>query len=350
MLCEYLQSPQSPFLVRLYGTFQSVTHLFYLLEYYPGGDLATLLANHPMGLPEPWVRFYTAEIVAGLQALHGAGIVYRDLKPENVLFDREGHVVLTDFGLSKRLLERKTRPERKILAQITNDAISIAEEEEESLSDSEDDEVVGEARTFCGTAEYLAPEILMGEAYSFPVDLWSLGTLVYEMLCGITPYWAEVPSEMYRRIVETKPRFYPTHLTPDARDFIDGLLQRDPHQRPPVTMLSQHPFLSGLDWPSLLRKQLKPPVVPRIETLDDVRYFEDSFTNLTPRITPSDRLPILPSPTTQQGFQSFSFSAAANSTISANNSSPRTNLSPNLPLDAVDPAESSRLYSQPIHE
>lgn len=143
-----------PFLVNLQQIFQTSSQLFILLDYYPGGDIATQLSV-VTSFSEERTRFYAAEIIYGLKILHQHGIVYRDLKPENVLIGKDGHIVLADFGLSKIFSEQ-----------------------------DEDEYNVPSTRTFCGTAEYLAPEILLGEKYTFVVDFWSLGTLLYEMLAG----------------------------------------------------------------------------------------------------------------------------------------------------------------------
>ncbi|KAI8886412.1 kinase-like protein [Backusella circina FSU 941] len=143
-----------PFLAKLHCLFQTPSELYLVLDYYPGGDIATQLSLKTI-FTEEQTRFYATEILEGLSILHKNGIVYRDLKPENVLIHRTGHIVLADFGLSKIL---------------TDDDIG------------EDGAPV--TRTFCGTAEYLAPEVLIGEPYTFVVDFWSLGTLVYEMLAG----------------------------------------------------------------------------------------------------------------------------------------------------------------------
>jgi len=187
LFSQMLLKCRSPFLIKMYATFQSPTHLFYLLEYYPGGDLATLLALNSV-VNEAAVRFYTAELVLGLEALRNLGIVYRDLKPENICLTKGGHLVLVDFGLSKML-------ESQFICATT--------------------------RTFCGTAEYLAPEVLMGLPYGFAVDLWSLGTMVYEMLVGTPPYWAEHAQEMYQKIVNASPIAYPRTVSPEAIDFVN---------------------------------------------------------------------------------------------------------------------------------
>lgn len=147
-----------PFLVNLHHVFQTPSQLFLVLDYYAGGDIATQLSIMS-SFSEERTRFYAAEIIHGLSILHEYGIVYRDLKPENVLIGRDGHIVLTDFGLSKIF----------------------------SLDDV-DEYNVPSTQTFCGTAEYLAPEILLGERYTFVVDFWSLGTLLFEMLAGTVSY------------------------------------------------------------------------------------------------------------------------------------------------------------------
>lgn len=186
LFAELLLQCESPFLVRMHAAFQSETHLFFLLEYYPGGDFATLLAQASV-LSETSVRFYAAELVLALEALRRLGIVYRDLKPENIVFNREGHLVLVDFGLGK-LLD-------------TGTTCCFTE-------------------TFCGTAEYLAPEIILGQYYGYGVDLWSLGTMIYEMLVGVPPYWSEHPQEMYQKIVAAGPLAFPKSISAEAKDLI----------------------------------------------------------------------------------------------------------------------------------
>jgi serine/threonine protein kinase len=188
-VAECTEENLDKFLIKLHASFQTTTELFYVLDFHPGGDLASILAHH-VRLGEGRAKFYAVEIAVGLGLLHSKGIVYRDLKPENVLLDARGHVVLTDFGLSKML---------------------------QNESESEPQTV---AATLCGTAEYLAPEILRREPYDQSVDWWSFGVMLYEMIVGTTPFWNPSPQRMYLNIL-TLPRIeFPVWVSPEARDLI----------------------------------------------------------------------------------------------------------------------------------
>lgn len=178
----------SNFLIRLHASFQTETEIFYVLDYHSGGDLASILGQESR-LGEAKAKFFAAEIAVGLGILHAHGIIYRDLKPENVLIDGRGHIVLTDFGVSKILKPPGCDGNAK-------------------------------TSTFCGTAEYLAPELLKGEPYDQSVDWWTYGTMLYEMITGITPYWCETPATMYRRILYDPILEFPTYVSPSARDLI----------------------------------------------------------------------------------------------------------------------------------
>ena len=247
-----LNHPSSPFLIIMYAAFQTDTHLFFLLEYHPGGDFASILGSL-YRLSEDAARFYAAEILLGLKALHKGGVVYRDLKPENVLLDRRGHVVLTDFGLSK--------PDAKHLL----------------------------LRTFCGTAEYLAPEILQGQPYDFAVDLWSFGTMVYEMLLGVVPFWCENATEMYHRIVHDQAIPFPDiHTTDSAKDLIRKLLEKSPQKRlTDIEEIQKHTFFTGIDWCRAEKKQLEPPFIPNLQHEEDVSAFEPQFVRMSTTLSPN---------------------------------------------------------------
>ncbi|KAG9069597.1 hypothetical protein KI688_010501 [Linnemannia hyalina] len=269
-----------PFLIKLRHSFQSNAQLFMVLDYYPGGDIATQLAKWHRFEPERCL-FYAAEIVLGIEELHRQGIVYRDLKPENILLAFDGHIVLTDFGLSKQFPT--------------------------FASASSPDFTEDKTNTFCGTAEYLAPEILMAAEYSYAVDWWSLGTLLYEMLSGITPFWAENHSQMYQRVLEDDLEF-PADVDQDAASFIAGLLERDPDHRlgsQGVQFVKEHPYFDPIDWDLALKRQLPCPYIPDLVSEEDLSNFDDAFLTMTPRLSPGNHTL---SNSIQNCFQGYSYS------------------------------------------
>ncbi|CAG8454128.1 198_t:CDS:2 [Cetraspora pellucida] len=262
-----------PFLIRLRESFHDSNQLFLVLDYYPGGDIATQLAKWHR-FDDARCLFYAAEIVLGIEELHRLGIVYRDLKPENILIGRDGHIVLTDFGLSKQFNQSW---------QKTN--------------------------TFCGTAEYLAPEIIRAEYYTFAVDWWSLGTLIYEMMFGITPFWADDQNRMYQRVLEDELEF-PDDIMYDAISLLRGLLQRDPSKRlgcgPTGSLeIKTHPYFDYVDWDDVLNKRICAPYIPTIEHEMDLRNFDDVFITMSPKLSlPKREIPA----DMQQCFTGYSFS------------------------------------------
>lgn len=178
----------NPFIVQLHYSFHDESDLFLAMDFHPGGDLATQLSRWGR-LGRDRARFYAAEIVEGVEGLHAAGVIYRDLKPENILIASDGHIVLTDFGLSKQF-PRPEGPIKVLPEWMTTTTSSTPNIDPKDATSS-----------FCGTAEYLAPEVIQGLPYSYEVDWWSLGTMLYEMLAGITPFWASNHSDMYVRVL-----------------------------------------------------------------------------------------------------------------------------------------------------
>ncbi|KAG0273068.1 hypothetical protein BGZ95_011127 [Linnemannia exigua] len=268
-----------PFLIKLRHSFQSNAQLFMVLDYYPGGDIATQLAKWHKFEPERCL-FYAAEIVLGIEELHRQGIVYRDLKPENILLAFDGHIVLTDFGLSKQF---------------------------PTFSASSPYLTEDKTNTFCGTAEYLAPEILRAAEYSYAVDWWSLGTLLYEMLSGITPFWAENHAQMYQRVLEDELEF-PMEIDQYAASFIAGLLERDPDNRlgsQGVHHVKNHPYFDTIDWDMALKRQLPCPYLPDLVSEEDLSNFDDAFLTMTPRLSPGNHTL---SNSIQNCFQGYSYS------------------------------------------
>lgn len=268
----------SPFLVTLHYAFQTGSKLHLILDYVSGGELFTHLYQRDH-FKEEEVRIYTGEIVLALEHLHKLGIIYRDVKLENILLDSEGHVVLTDFGLSKEFL---------------------TEEKDRTFS-------------FCGTIEYMAPEIIRSKSgHGKSVDWWSLGILVFELLTGASPFTLEgeknTQAEVSKRILKCQPPF-PTVIGPVARDLLQKLLCKDPKKRlgsgpNGAQDIKAHPFFKGLDWVELAARRVKAPFKPIVRSELDVRNFAEEFTRLDPVYSPAGTPPNL-----DRVFQGYSFIA-----------------------------------------
>ncbi|KAI1288393.1 Serine/threonine-protein kinase Sgk3 [Halotydeus destructor] len=248
IMCErnvLLKNLNHPFLVGLHYSFQSRDKLYFVLDYVNGGEMFFHLQKERC-FPEPRARFYAAEITSALGYLHSQAIVYRDLKPENILLDQDGHVVLTDFGLCKDGLREK-------------DTTS----------------------TFCGTPEYLAPEVLRKEAYDRCVDWWCLGAVLYEMIYGLPPFYSRDTSEMYENIL-TKPVRLRSNITLAARNILEGLLQKDKRKRlgfvSDVEEIKGHEFFKPINWADLESKNLSPPFNPNVKGALDLKNIDPEFT------------------------------------------------------------------------
>ena len=238
----------SPFIVGLKFSFQTPADLYLVTDFMSGGELFWHLQKEGR-FKEDRAKFYIAELILALKHLHEYDIVYRDLKPENILLDANGHIALCDFGLSKANLTK-------------NDTTN----------------------TFCGTTEYLAPEVLLDEqGYTKMVDFWSLGVLVFEMCCGWSPFYAEDTQQMYKNIAFGKVRFPRDALSTEGRNFVKGLLNRNPKHRLGATRdadeLMEHPFFSDIDWIALGKKNLVPPFKPKLSGIADTSHFDPEFTN-----------------------------------------------------------------------
>lgn len=276
----------SPFIVGLKFSFQTPSDLYLVTDYMSGGELFWHLQKDGK-FEEKRAKFYIAELILAIQHLHENDIVYRDLKPENILLDANGHIALCDFGLSKANLTK-------------NDTTN----------------------TFCGTTEYLAPEVLLDETgYTKMVDFWSLGVLVFEMCCGWSPFYAEDTQQMYKNIAFGKVRFPRDTLSLEGRNFVKGLLNRNPKHRLGATddaeELKRHAFFSDIDWDVLAKKLITPPFKPQLKSDTDVSYFDPEFTNaLNTNGSLNERAAALArgyatstplSPSVQANFQGFTF-------------------------------------------
>ncbi|KAJ9161744.1 Non-specific serine/threonine protein kinase [Coniochaeta hoffmannii] len=263
----------NPFIVPLKFTFQSPEKLYFVLAFVNGGELFHHLQKEQR-FDVNRSRFYTAELLCALECLHGFNVIYRDLKPENILLDYQGHIALCDFGLCKLDMKDEDR---------TN--------------------------TFCGTPEYLAPELLLGQGYNKTVDWWTLGVLLYEMLTGLPPFYDENTNEMYRKILGEPLHFPgPEVVPPAAKDLLTKLLNRDPQQRLGANgsaEIKAHPFFHAIDWRKLLQRKYEPAFKPSVADALDTANFDPDFTSEPPQDSYVEG-PML-SQTMQNQFTGFSY-------------------------------------------
>ncbi|KAL1496990.1 hypothetical protein ABEB36_008026 [Hypothenemus hampei] len=272
-----------PFLVGLHSCFQTPSRLFFVVEFVRGGDLMFHMQRQRK-LPEEHAKFYAAEISLALNFLHSKGIIYRDLKLDNVLLDHEGHIKLTDYGLCKEGIR---------------------------LGDT--------TSTFCGTPNYIAPEILKGEDYGFSVDWWALGVLLYEMLAGRSPFDIAGASEnpdqntedyLFQVILEKTIRI-PRSLSVKAANALKGFLNKNPLERlgcggtDCFTEITTHPFFRSVDWELLEQKRIVPPYKPRLDSDRDLTNFPPEFTDEPVHLTPDD--PNIIKQIDQSEFEGFEY-------------------------------------------
>jgi serine/threonine protein kinase len=233
-----------PFILDMRYAFQNRERLFLVTEYCGGGDLFEYLNKKSRPMEEGKARHVVAEILLALEHVHSLGVVYRDLKLENVLLDRDGHVRVADFGLSKMLGSRSD------VAGGTGSG-SVDRTGSSSSAPSR----LKKTKTFCGTREYVAPEMLGGDPYDTTVDLWAFGILLYEILCGRTPFYSRQRNEIYERI-EKAPVFYPKDMSDEVQELLKGLLERDVEKRlgagpAGIAEIKAHPWFALIDWDDL---------------------------------------------------------------------------------------------------
>jgi len=264
-----LQKLAHPFLVNLNYSFQTPDKLYFVMDFVNGGELFFHLQKDHKFTPER-VKYYCAEIVLGLEYLHNSGVIYRDLKPENILLTADGHICMTDFGISKEGLEA----------------------------------VDARTATFCGTPEYLAPEVLEGKGYTKAVDWWSFGTLMYEMLTGLPPYYSQDVQQMYFKIMHAKLDL-PENADEETKDILIKLLQRDADKRlTDPAGIKGHAYFKGVEWDKLLKKEIKPPFIPPVKDKMDTSMIDQTF--LSEKIQ-EEETPVKISDENQKKFQGFTF-------------------------------------------
>ncbi|XP_077544977.1 putative protein kinase C delta type homolog isoform X5 [Haemaphysalis longicornis] len=267
---------QHPFLCNLFCTFQSQSHLFFVMEFLNGGDLMFHIQQSGR-FDQDRARFYAAEIVCALKFLHKKGIVYRDLKLDNLCIDCEGHVRIIDFGMCKLKVYRS------------------------------------QPRAFCGTPEYMAPEIIKGQHYNQSVDWWSFGILTYEMLIGQSPFNGTDEDELFWSVCNEE-AYYPRFLSREAKSLLVLLLDKNAETRLGMPGCSagdvcDQPFFRPIQWDKLERKEVEPPFKPKLKSLADVSNFDSDFTMEKPVLTPID--PQILASMDQEQFKGFTYTNPA---------------------------------------
>jgi serum/glucocorticoid-regulated kinase 2 len=218
-----------PFIMKVHYAFQTEDKLYLVLDYCPGGELFFHLSRFRR-FPERVARFYAAELLLAIGHLHKRGIIYRDLKPENVLLDAEGHVKLGDFGLAKAGIRHPCEG-----------AVSM-----------------------CGTPEYMAPEVLNQAGHGFCVDYWGLGMLVFEMMTGLPPWYTTDRAKLFRRL-KSAPLDIPSYFSSHSASCVAQLLERDPRRRLGVSgirMSMEHDFFRSINWRALYARRVEAPIRP----------------------------------------------------------------------------------------
>ncbi|KAF4512637.1 hypothetical protein G6O67_001751 [Ophiocordyceps sinensis] len=284
-----------PFVVKLFYAFQDHEKLYLILEYGQGGELFTHLNTEKM-FSETVTAFYMAEMLLAISHLHNdLGVVYRDLKPENCLLDADGHLLLTDFGLSK-----------------------VAVEPSEGCN------------SMLGTVEYMAPEVILGKKYGKAVDWWSFGALGYDLMTGNPPFRGQNHAKVQDNIVKQK-LVLPYFLSPDAKDLLTRLLRKDPHRRLGAAMpkdlltLKKHRFFRKIDWKKLAAREMEPPIQPMITDPELAENFAPEFTelSLSPVVAGGEPWPAGAYSSKDDVFGGFSF--VASSSLLESNGFPMAN-------------------------
>uniref|UniRef100_A0A6B2L7Y0 Protein kinase domain-containing protein n=1 Tax=Arcella intermedia TaxID=1963864 RepID=A0A6B2L7Y0_9EUKA len=252
---DILKQVRHPLIIKLYSTFQTTERVGFVMEYINGGQLFYHMRK-VCNFDEDTTRFYSAEIITALEYLHSQHIIHRDLKPENILVNAQGHIVLTDFGLAK--------------VDVTSDE---------------------GASTFCGTMEYMPPEMIKGEKYGKPADFWSVGILIYDMLYGQPPFRNNNRKKLQEMIL-TKKIMFPSYWARDTHSIIKELTMRDPKQRPKIEQIKKHPFFKKINWNKINKLETEAPFKPHIEKgLMDTSNIDPYYTDRATALSPAGPIP-----------------------------------------------------------
>lgn len=292
---DVLAGSDSPWVVSLYYSFQDSVNLYLIMEFLPGGDLMTMLIRWQI-FTEDITRFYMAECVLAIEAIHKLGFIHRDVKPDNILIDIRGHIKLSDFGLStgfhkthdsnyyKKLLEKENQPQGGLSVPGKNgqrnsmmvDAIHLTMTNRQQMQTWRKSRRLM-AYSTVGTPDYIAPEIFIHQGYGQECDWWSLGAIMFECLIGWPPFCLETPHETYRKIISWQESLIipeDIHLSPEAEDLIRSLLtssDRRLGRHNGADEIKQHPFFRGVDWETIRR--VDAPFIPKLRLITDTRFF-----------------------------------------------------------------------------
>lgn len=263
-----------PFMCKLFATFQTETRLYFLTGYIPGGNLMFHLQRGQ--LDSDRAQFYASEICLGLKYLHENGIIYRNLKLEHVLLDEDGHIKLIAFGICKTDMWHGST-----------------------------------THTFCGSQEFMAPEVLLGNSYGRAVDWWSFGIIFYQMMFQQNPFRGDDEDDIYDAILTDDP-LYPIHIPEATTSLLQKLLAREPELRlgsgpTDAQEIMSHPFFQGVDWDSVYQKSIPAPFVPTLQNEIDTSNFLEEFTSVSPILTPVGSVL---TPAMQDEFRGFSYATS----------------------------------------
>ncbi|KAJ4478109.1 kinase-like domain-containing protein [Lentinula aciculospora] len=301
---DVLAESNSPWVVQLFYSFQDPSYLYLIMEFLPGGDLMTMLIKYDT-FSEDVTRFYMAECVLAIEAVHRLGFIHRDIKPDNILIDKGGHIKLSDFGLStgfhkqhdsnyyQRLLESATKDSQTpTSAQAARNSVMV---NSINLTISNKDQIATWkanrrklAYSTVGTPDYIAPEIFLQRGYSNECDWWSLGAIMFECLVGYPPFCSESTHETYQKIMQWHQfLLFPddVHLSEEAEDMVRRLIT-NAERRLNVDQIKQHPFFYGVDWDAI--RSIDAPFIPRLRSITDTSYFPTDEIEQAPEDAPAD--------------------------------------------------------------
>ncbi|ESK96024.1 agc ndr protein kinase [Moniliophthora roreri MCA 2997] len=301
---DVLAESNSPWVVQLFYSFQDPSYLYLIMEFLPGGDLMTMLIKYDT-FSEDVTRFYMAECVLAIEAVHKLGFIHRDIKPDNILIDKDGHIKLSDFGLStgfhkqhdsnyyQRLLESATKKNQTPISatQAARNSVMV---NSINLTMSNKDEIATWkanrrklAYSTVGTPDYIAPEIFLQQGYSNECDWWSLGAIMFECLVGYPPFCSESTADTYQKILQW-PNYLiipdDVHLSDEAEDMVRRLIT-SADRRLNVDQIKNHLFFYGVDWDTI--RQIDAPFVPRLRSITDTSYFPTDEIEQTPEDAPA---------------------------------------------------------------